>query len=142
MALITLLENLTKALGNEESAIGIFWDFQKALGTVNHSIFLDKLYIYGIRGPALSWITSYLSNRCQYVVNNGYESECKYMNCGVPQGSILGPLLFFIYINDLPAVSKLFMPILFADDTNLFCTSQNVNSLIEEINRELANVYA
>ena len=116
--------------------------FQKAFDTVNHSILLDKLYIYGIRGPALSWITSYLSNRCQYVVYNGYESERKYINCGVPQGSILGPLLFLIYINDLPAVSKLFMPILFADDTNLFCTSQNVNSLIEEINRELANVYA
>ena len=142
MALIILLENLTKALENGESAIGIFLDFQKAFDTVNHSILLDKLYIYGIRGPALSWITSYLSNRCQYVVYNGYESERKYINCGVPQGSILGPLLFLIYINDLPAVSKLFMPILFADDTNLFCTSQNVNSLIEEINRELANVYA
>ena len=142
MALIILLENLTKALENGESAIGIFLDFQKAFDTVNHSILLDKLYIYGIRVPALSWITSYLSNRCQYVVYNGYESERKYINCGVPQGSILGPLLFLIYINDLPAVSKLFMPILFADDTNLFCTSQNVNSLIEEINRELANVYA
>ena len=69
MALIILLENLTKALENGESAIGIFLDFQKAFDTVNHSILLDKLYIYGIRGPALSWITSYLSNRCQYVVS-------------------------------------------------------------------------
>ena len=142
MALIILSENLTKALENGESAIGIFLDFQKAFDTVNHSILLDKLYIYGIRGPALSWINSYLSNRCQYVVYNGYESERKYINCCVSQGSILGPLLFLIYMNDLPAVSKLFMPILFADDTNLFCTSHNVNSLIEEINRESANVYA
>ena len=66
MALIILLENLTKALENGESAIGIFLDFQKAFDIGNHSILLDKLYIYGIRGPALSWITSYLSNRCQY----------------------------------------------------------------------------
>ena len=92
MALIILLENLTKALENGESAIGIFLDFQKAFDTVNHSILLDKLYIYGIRGPALSWITSYLSNRCQYVVYNGYESERKYINCGVPR-----PLFFYLY---------------------------------------------
>ena len=142
MALIILLENLMKALENGESAIGIFLDFQKAFDTVNHSILLDKLCIYGIRGPALSWITSYLSNRCQYVVCNGFESECKYISCGVPQGSILGPLLFLLYINDLPAVSKLFMPILFADDTNLFCTSHNVNMLVDDINTELVNVYA
>ena len=120
----------------------IILDFQKAFDTVNHSILLDKLCIYGVRGPALSWITSYLSNRCQYVVYNGYESECKYISCGVPQGSILGPLLFLLYINDLPAVSKLFMPILFADDTNLFCTSHNVNMLVDDINTELVNVYA
>ena len=142
MALIILLENIMKALENGESAIGIFLDFQKAFDTVNHSILLDKLCIYGIRGPALSWITSYLSNRYQYVVYNGYESECKYIICGVPQGSILGPLLFLLYINDLPAVSKLFMPILFADDTNLFCTSHNVNMLVDDINTELVNVYA
>ena len=142
MALIILLENIMKALENGESAIGIFLDFQKAFDTVNHSILLDKLCIYGIRGPALSWITSYLSNRCQYVVYNGYESECKYTSCGVPQGSILGPLLFLLYINDLPAVSKLFMLILFADDTNLFCTSHNVNMLVDDTNTELANVYA
>ena len=96
MALIILLENIMKALENGESAIGIFLDFQKAFDTVNHSILLDKLCIYGIRGPALSWITSYLSNRYQYVVYNGYESECKYISCGVPQGSILGPLLFLL----------------------------------------------
>ena len=77
MALIILLENLMKALENCESAIGILLDFQKAFDAVNHSILLDTLCIYGIRGPALSWITSYLSNRCQYVVYNGYESECK-----------------------------------------------------------------
>ena len=73
MALIILSENIMKALENGESAIGIFLDFQKAFDTVNHSILLDKLCIYGIRGPALSWITSYLSNRCQYVGYNGYE---------------------------------------------------------------------
>ena len=76
------------------------------------------------------------------IVYNGYESECKYISCGVPQGSIIGPLLFLLYINDLPAVSKLFMLILFADDTNLFCTSHNVNMLVDYINTELVNLYA
>ena len=142
MALIILLENLTKALENGESDTGIFLDFQKEFDTVNHSILLDKLYIYGIRGPALSWITSYLSNRCQYVVCNGYGSERKYINCGVQQRSILGPLLFLIYINNLPAVSKLFTPILFADGTKLICTCHIANSLIQEINRELVSVCA
>ena len=130
-----------KVLENGEGAIGIFLDFQQAFDNVNHSILLDKLCIYGIPGPALSWITFYLSNRCQYVVYDGYESECKYISCGVPQGSILGPLLFLIYINDLPAVSKLFMTILFANDTNLFCTSHDVNMLVDDINTELVNVH-
>ena len=94
MALIILIENLMKALENGESVIGILLDFQKAFDTV---ILLDKLCIYGIRGPALSWITIYLSNRCQYVAYNGYEYEAKYISCGVPQGSILDPL-FLLYI--------------------------------------------
>ena len=77
-----------KALENGESSIWIFLDFQKEFDTVNHSISLDKLCIYGIRGAALSWITSYMSNKCQYVVYNDHESECKYISCGVPQESI------------------------------------------------------
>ena len=142
MALVILLENLHNALDKGECAIGIFLDFQKAFDTVNHGILLDKLSHYGIRGPAYDWFSSYLNERYQFVVYNGCESEHKFIQCGVPQGSILGPWLFLIYINDLPSVSNLFMPILFADDTNLFCTGRNIDSLVNEINDEMSKVYS
>ena len=126
MALIILLENLVKALDDGNCAVGIFLDFQKAFDTVDHCILLDKLHIYGIRGIAYDWFSSYLSNWFQSVLYNNSESDYKEIKCGVPQGSILGPLLFLIYINDLPSVSKFFLPILFADDTNLFCTGRHL----------------
>ena len=112
MTLVILVENLVDALDNRNCAVGIFLDFQKAFDTVDHGIILDKLYCYGIRGIAHDWFVSYLSNRQQSVIYNGYESELKVMRCGVPQGSILGPMLFLLYINDLTNVSSFFMPIL------------------------------
>ena len=96
MALVILLENLRNALDNGECAIGIFVDFQKAFDTVDHCILLDKLYMYGVRGTTLDWFSSYLNDRYQYVVYNDCKSDCKSIKCGVPQGSILGPLLFLI----------------------------------------------
>ena len=140
MALVILLENVHNALDKGECAIGIFLDFQKAFDTVNHGILLDKLYHYGIGGPAYDWFSSYLNERYQFVVYNGCESEHKYIQCGVPQGSILGPLPFLICINDLPSISNLFMPILFADDTNLFCTGRNIDFLVNEIKDEMSKV--
>ena len=117
-------------------------DFQKAFDTVDHDILLDKLYMYGVRGTTLDWFSSYLSNRYQYVVFNDCKSECTKIQCGVPQGSVLGPLLFLIFINDLPSVSKLFMPLLFADDTNLFCAGDDLDLLVDKINVEMTDVYA
>ena len=105
MALITLMDKLTNAIENGEYVIGIFLDFSKAFDTVNHDILLEKLEHYGIRCCALSWFRSYLSNRPQYVTYNGTTSMSQTIKCGVPQGSILGPLLFLIYINDLWAMS-------------------------------------
>ena len=88
--------------------------------TLNHQILLQKLDHYGIRGSALSWFESYLDNRRQYVYFNGESSDLKSTSCGVPQGSVLGPLLFLLYINNLPNISSLLDFYLFADDTNLY----------------------
>ena len=121
MALVVFIENLMNALDNGKCAVGIFLDFQKAFDAIDHGILLDKLYCYGIRGIAHEWFVSYLSIRQQSVMYNGHESELKVVRCGVLQGSILGPLLFLLYINDLTNVSiflcryfLLMIPIFFA----------------------------
>ena len=118
MALITLLDNLRIALNSGNCAVWIFLDFQKAFDIVNHKILLGKLNRFGVRAIALDWFSSYLTNRSQTVIYDEQESEMKETLCGVPQGSILGQLLFLLYINGLPSASNLFMPILFADDTS------------------------
>ena len=117
-----------------------FLDFSKAFDTVDHNILLQKLSLYGIRGTALDWFQSYFTNRYQFVTYNGESSERKKVKCGVPQGSILGPLLFLIYINDLADVCKCSLPILFADDTNLFQHGTDLSVIECEFNKELADI--
>ena len=141
MALVVFIENLVNALDSGKCAVGIFLDFQKAFDTVDHGILLDKLYSYGIRGTAHEWFVSDLSICQQSAMYNGHESELKVVQFGVPQGSILGPLLFLLYINDLTNVS-IFMPMLFADDTNLFCTGTDLKDMIRQINEEMVKIYA
>ena len=104
---------------------------------VNHKILLSKLENYGIRGTQLKWFTSYLDRRQQCVENNGKRSTLKSIQYGVPQGSNLGPLLFLLYINDLPNVSNHLFFILFADDTNVFYSHNCINTLFQIVNVEL-----
>ena len=108
-------ENIDK--GNV--AVGVFVDFQKAFDTVNHKILLQKLEHYGVRGLANNWFSSYLTNRQQYVTISNSKSDTKPILHGVPQGSVLGPLLFLIYINDLNKCIRFSTTRHFADDTNL-----------------------
>ena len=118
----------------------VFIDLKKAFDTVNHGILVKKLKSYGIKGQALDILKSYLSNRrqkCQ--VDKFVSSEC-FIECGVPQGSILGPLLFLLYINDLPECLKNTRPRLFADDTNLTASSHSIADIEIAANSDLENL--
>ena len=119
---------------------GIFLDFSKAYDTINHHILLGKLYNYGIRGLPHAWFSPYITNRKQYVKVGNTESSLKTVTCGVPQGSTLGPLLFLLYINDLPRSSKKLTFRIFADDTNMFYSSKDPEQLQSVINEELGKV--
>ena len=132
---LTLVDQISHALENGNSVIGIFLDFSKAFDTVDHEIILMKLEYYGIRGVPLQWFINYIQGRQQFVTFNCAQSEKSATKCGVPQGSILGPLLFLIYINDLASVLDSSLPILFADDTNLFEIGNNFQEMSKKNKR-------
>ena len=106
LAVNTLLSNITNCFDKKEQGMCIFLDFAKAFDTVNHNILLKKLQYYGIRGIALDWFRSYLHNRMQCTEIGNTQSDLAFIRCGVPQGSILGPLLFLLYINDITESSQ------------------------------------
>ena len=123
-AILSITQQIQEAINKDKIAIGIFIDFQKAFDTVNHSILLDKLNHYGVKGSANKWFESYLNNRKQFVTINGINSDTTNIKHGVPQGSVLGPLLFLVYINDLHHSIRDSKTFHFADDTNLLFTTE------------------
>ena len=139
-AINSLLHNIVHSMNNDETGFCILLDFAKAFDTVNHEILLDKLQYYGIRGTALKWFQSYLKDRMQCTEIGNTQSNLEYVKCGVPQGSILGPLLFLLYINDIVFSSEVFKFTLFADDTSLFYSHKNAHDAVEIINNELAKI--
>ena len=122
-----MVHKITKATDNKQFSVRVFVDLSKAFDTLDHKILLHKPSHYGIRGIALKWFESYLSDRMQFVEHNGTKSNRLKIKCSVPQGSIPGPLVFLIYINAIAFVSKTLHLILFADDTNIFHSGGNVN---------------
>ena len=116
-------------------------DLSKAIGTLDYHILLKKFSYYGIEGPALDWFSSYLTGRQQYVELDGVSSSFSQLSMGVPQGSILGPLLFLIYLNDIPNASNLFKYVLYTDDTTLFSTINISAGATHEIKNQISKVY-
>ena len=139
-AILETIENLKTAIDENRITCGIFLDFSKAFDTINHNILLAKMNKYGIRGLPLEWFSSYLKERKQYVKIGNNESSKKTITCGIPQGSTLGPLLFLLYINDLPNCSDKLLFRLFADDTNIFYSSGSARDLETVVNQELTKI--
>ena len=130
LALIDSIDEVRNHLDKKEYVAGIFLDMSKAFDSLDHNILLSKLYNYGIRGFMFSWIKSYLESRSQITIVNNSSSPSNIIKFGVPQGSVLGPLLFLIYINDIGFIPQLkFKPKLFADDANVFVNGKNYQEL-------------
>ena len=139
-AIITLVNKVSKSLDEGKIVGGVYLDIRKAFDSISHQILLDKLHKIGIRGNIHCLLKSYLMSRSQYVIYNGAKSEVKFVETGVPQGSILGPLLFILFMNDFSRSSTLLFSILFADDTSVFLEGTEYSKLIKTLNSELENV--
>ena len=138
MAIAQLVNKINTAVEKNETTVGIFLDLSKAFDTIDHNILLHKLEHYGFRGIVLEWFKSYSSNRTQYVSYNSCESSLRDIVCDVPQGSILGPLLFIPYVNDITYTSNVLDFILFVDNTTILYSHKELGSNV--VNEELEEV--
>jgi hypothetical protein len=140
-AVTNFIAHVQNAIEQNNLTVSVLLDLSKAFDTIDHKILLAKLDNYGVRGLALEWFRSYLSDRSQYVSYKDTNSDSQFISCGVPQGSVLGPLLFIVYTNDLPNSLKHSQCILFADDTTVYKSSPNIHDAITSIESDLENLY-
>ena len=139
-SVLAFTQNCYNGLNSKKYLLSIFLDFSKAFDTVDHNILLRKLFCYGFRGPIHAWFRSYLEGRFQYVDINGTCSNKLPVTASVPQGSILGPLLFLLYINDFCKCSNSFDIIHFSDDSTIYISGDDLAQLSETANRALVRV--
>ena len=136
-AIVQLVHQIRNSFESKQYTLGVFADLSKAFDTANHEILISKLENYGIRGKNLLWVISYLTNRTKFIKYNNLNTSFQKIACGVPQDSVLGPLLFLIYVNDLKDASKSLDCIIFADDTNFLYSHKNIKCLFYTVNSEL-----
>ena len=137
-AVHSVVEYMHQSFDENKFAIGIFLDVKKAFNSLDRNILLEKLKYYGISGNEWNWFRSYLSNRRQLTVYENFNSDLKNVNFGVPQGGIISPILFLIYVNDIVNCCKESNCVLYADDTSIYTSSPNINELFEKANQSLA----
>ena len=131
------MAGLRSGIETKQNMLSVLFDLAKTFDTINHKILLHKLEFYGVRGLALNWFKSYLTDRKQYVLYNNVKSQTLEITCGVPQGSVLDPLLFLIYVNDIANCLTHSKVISLADDTTVFSSSKCIDDLYKNVNSDL-----
>lgn len=141
-AMFTALNEIYTSINNKLHTAAVFWDFAKAFDCVNHQILIRKMDFYGVRGVPLKWFKSYLQDRHQFVRVSESTSNSKTVKCGVPQGSVLGPILFLLFINDITSLDISGKVTLFADDTSFIWSKPDSASLHSAISEDLDLILA